>query len=128
MKLLVKFSKRQIREPIIARLVRETGVLICIDRANIDSTSGEVLIDVPDKQADMLRERMEAMGAEVRVIEDSILRDEEECIDCGACISVCPRDVFSYDAEWHVRLREERCVLCGKCILACPHGALSQRV
>ncbi len=128
MKLLVKFSKRQIREPIIARMVKETGVLICIDRANIDSTSGEVLIDVPDKQADMLREKMETMGAEVRVVEDAILRDEEECIDCGACISVCPRDVFSYDADWHVCLREERCVLCGKCILACPHGALSQRV
>jgi NAD-dependent dihydropyrimidine dehydrogenase PreA subunit len=127
MKLLVTFSRRKMREPIIARVVKETGVLVCIDRAQIDSMAGEVLIDVPDKDAAYISERMQAMGAQVRILENAIIRDEAECVDCGACISVCPREVFSFDEEWRVRVSPERCVLCRRCVLACPHHALSQQ-
>lgn len=127
MKLLVTFSRKTGREPIIARVVKDTGVLVCVDRARIDSSSGEVLIDVPDQDSRVVCDRMQALGAQVRILEDAITRDEDECVDCGVCISICPREVFSYDSEWRVQLRQERCVLCGKCLLACPHGALSQQ-
>jgi ferredoxin len=126
MKLLVTFSRKKMREPIIARVVKETGVLVCIDRAQIDSSTGEVLIDVPDKDAAYISERMRAMGAQVRLLENAIVRDENECVDCGACISVCPREVFAFDEGWRLRISPERCVLCRRCILACPHQALSQ--
>jgi NAD-dependent dihydropyrimidine dehydrogenase PreA subunit len=125
-KLLVTFARRKGGEPIIARVVKDTGVLICVDRARIDSMAGEVLIDVPDSDTKLVCERMQTYGAQVRVLERAITRNEEECVDCGACISVCPRDVFSFDADWHVHVEGERCVLCGKCISACPHAALSQ--
>ncbi len=129
MKLLVTFSRRggrdPGREPIIARVVKETGVLINVEKAYIESMAGEVLIDVPDADAELVRQRMEEMGVAVRVLEDAISRDETECIDCGACISVCPQDVFSFDDEWRIQLQQGRCVLCGKCVRACPHQALS---
>jgi NAD-dependent dihydropyrimidine dehydrogenase PreA subunit len=126
MKLLVTFSRKKMREPIIARVVKETGVLVCIDRAQIDSSTGEVLIDVPDKDAAFISERMRAMGAQVRLLENAIVRDQNECVDCGACISVCPREVFAFDEGWKLHISPERCVLCRRCILACPHQALSQ--
>jgi ferredoxin len=112
---------------VIARVVKETGVLINVEKANIDSMAGEVLVDVPDADADLVRRRLEEMGVTVRVMENAIALDETECVDCGACISVCPQEVFSFDAEWRLSVRAERCVLCGKCIRACPHGALSQQ-
>jgi len=131
MKLLLAFSRRGQhdpgREPVIARVVKETGVLINVEKANIDSMAGEMLIDVPDKDADLVRRRLEEAGVTVRVMENAIVRDEEECVDCGACISVCPQEVFSFDEEWRIRVNSERCVLCGKCIQACPHRALSQQ-
>ncbi|WP_054847255.1 4Fe-4S binding protein [Methanoculleus chikugoensis] len=132
MKLLLTFSRKGKadpgREPVIARVVKETGVLINVEKANIDSMAGEVLIDVPDSSADQIRRRLEDLGVSVRVMENAIARDEEECVDCGgACISICPQEVFSFDAEWRLSVSAERCVLCGKCIRACPHGALSQQ-
>ncbi len=131
MKLLLKFSRKGKadpgREPVIARVVKETGVLVNVEKANIDSMAGEVLIDIPDKDADLVRRRLEEMGVAVRVMENAVALDEAECVDCGACISVCPQEVFSFDEEWRLRVRSERCVLCGKCIQACPHGALSQQ-
>ena len=64
-------------------------------------------------------------GAQVRILDHGVSLDESECVDCGVCISICPREVFSFDAEWKLRLDEKKCILCGKCIDACPHRALS---
>jgi NAD-dependent dihydropyrimidine dehydrogenase PreA subunit len=126
MKLLLTFSKKKGREPVIAQVVKETGVLISVERAHIDSTSGEVLVDVPDADAPRVTEWMRAKGVTVRILEHGISRNEDECVDCGACISICPKEVFYIDSEYRVHLRDELCVLCGKCIPACPHRALSQ--
>lgn len=131
MKLLLTFSRKGKgdpgREPVIARVVKETGILINVEKANIDSMAGEVLIDIPDTDAVLVRRCLDDMGVQVRVMENAVVRDEEECVDCGACISICPQEVFSFDTEWRLCVSAERCVLCGKCIRACPHGALSQQ-
>jgi len=125
MKLLVNFSRKKGKKPIIAQVVRDTGVLINVERAVIDSSEGEALIDVPDDQCRLVSDSMISLGANVRILEHGISVNESECIDCGACISICPREVFSMDKDWKLQLAEERCVLCGKCIEACPHQALS---
>jgi L-aspartate semialdehyde sulfurtransferase ferredoxin len=124
MKLLVNFSRGKGRRPIIAQVVRDTGVLINVERANIDSSVGEALIDVPDDQCRIVRDSMIGLGAQVRILDHGVSINESECVDCGACISVCPREVFAFDDEWKLRITEEKCILCGKCIDACPHRAL----
>jgi ferredoxin len=124
MKLLVNFSRKKGSKPIIAQVVRDTGVLINVERAVIDSSEGEALIDVPDDQCRIVSDSMISLGANVRILEHGISVNESECVDCGACISICPREVFSMDKEWKLCLAEEKCVLCGKCIEACPHQAL----
>ena len=65
MKLLVNFSRGKGRKPIIAQVVRDTGVLINVERAVIDSSEGEALIDVPDDQCQLVRDSMVGLGATV---------------------------------------------------------------
>ncbi|QSZ66044.1 4Fe-4S dicluster domain-containing protein [Methanofollis aquaemaris] len=125
MKLLVSFSRKKVSEPIIARVVRDTGVLINVERARIEPSEGKVLIDVPDESARLISEKMRALGAAVEVLEHAVMHDDDECVDCGACVSVCPQEVFSFDEEWKLTLDQSRCVLCGRCVQACPHGALT---
>lgn len=125
MKLLVTFSRGKGRKPIIAQAVRDTGVLISVERAVIDSSEGEALIEVPDEQCRLVSDTMSTLGAHVRILDHGVSHDESECVDCGACISVCPREVFSFDPEWKLRLEEGKCIVCGKCVDACPHRALS---
>jgi ferredoxin len=127
MKLLVTFSRKAGKKPIIAQVVRNTGVLINVERALIDSSEGEALIDIPDEACELVKTEMANLGASVRVLEHGISLDESECVDCGACVSICPQEVFYLDKEYRLRLIEERCVLCGRCIDACPHRALSQK-
>jgi len=125
MKLLVNFSRGKGRKPIIAQVVRDTGVLINVERALIDSSEGEALIDVPDDQCKLVSDTMISLGAKVHILEHGVSLDESECVDCGACISICPREVFSFDSDWKLSLDEKRCVLCGKCVDACPSHALT---
>jgi ferredoxin len=125
MKLLVNFSKGRKNAPIIAQVVKDTGVLISVERAVIDSSEGEALIEVPDDQCKVVRASLIRHGATVRLLEHGINLNVSECVDCGACISICPREVFSFDADWKLAIAEDRCILCGKCVPACPHLALT---
>ena len=124
MKLLVNFSRKKGFEPLIAKTVMDTGVLINVERAYIESMSGEVLIDVPDSDAPKVCKKLREFGADVERLDESVKRDEKECIDCGECISICSQEVFYFDEEWSIQMRTDNCVLCGKCTTACPHGAL----
>jgi len=125
MKLLVNFSRGKGSKPIIAQVVRDTGVLINVERAVIDSSEGEALIDVPDDQCQLVRNSMTGLGARVRMLEHGIHLNERACIDCGECISICPNEVFSFNPDWKLVLTEELCVLCGKCVDVCPRQALT---
>ena len=51
--------------------------------------------------------------------------DEDKCINCHKCISVCPVK-FCNDASGDVvRIVHDQCIGCGNCIAHCPHGARS---
>jgi ferredoxin len=126
-KLLVTFSRKEGKKPIIAQVVRDTGVLINVERALIDSSEGEALIDIPDESCRLVKEKLEGMGAAVRILEEELNLDEAECVDCGACVSICPQEVFSFDGNWKLRMEGKKCVLCGRCIEICPHRALSRK-
>lgn len=127
MKLLVRLTHGS--RPIIAEVVRDTGVLINVDRARSDAHEGEeALVDVPDEFCRLVSEKMQALGAQVSILDEGIQHDREECVDCGACISVCPKEVFSFNEDWELKVNIRRCILCGRCVISCPHQALSLNV
>jgi len=126
-KLLVTFSRKEGRKPIIAQVVRDTGVLINVERALIDSSEGEALIDIPDESCRIVKDRLTDLGASVRILDEEVILDETECVDCGACISICPQEVFSFDSDFRLQMDARKCVLCGRCIEICPHRALSRK-
>ncbi|WBW95746.1 NADH-dependent [FeFe] hydrogenase, group A6 [Oceanirhabdus sp. W0125-5] len=70
----------------------------------------------------------------------SIVRDNEKCVACGRCISVCSNVQTVSAIGWSQRgfdtrvtapygraLSETNCVNCGQCIMVCPVAALQEK-
>lgn len=52
-----------------------------------------------------------------------IIIDRDNCIVCGACSAVCPREALIVEGLALVAI-PERCRPCGQAALVCPTGAL----
>jgi L-aspartate semialdehyde sulfurtransferase ferredoxin len=124
MKIVLKFPQKIMQDPLLADVVLETGVRINIDRALVDGSIGEIVIDVPDERVEEVAEAFRRRGTEVREMDTPVLFDEAECVQCGACVSVCPVEVFKYNKDKTISIDLQRCVLCKTCMTMCPHGAL----
>jgi NAD-dependent dihydropyrimidine dehydrogenase PreA subunit len=124
MKIVLKFPQEIMQDPLLADVVLETGVRINIDRALVDVSVGEIVIDVPDERVEEVAEAFRRRGTEVHEMDTPILLDETECVQCGACVSVCPVEVFKYNEDRTISIDLTRCVLCKTCMAMCPHGAL----
>lgn len=48
------------------------------------------------------------------------------CIQCGACVQVCPAEVFTHADTSLPPLvaRPQRCIACGHCVAVCPEDAI----
>ena len=124
MKIVLKFPQKIMQDPLLADVVLETGVRINIDRALVDASIGEIVIDVPDERVEEVAAAFRRRGTEVREMDTPIVFDEAECVQCGACVSVCPVEVFEYNKDRTISIDLTRCVLCKTCMAMCPHGAL----
>lgn len=70
---------------------------------------------------------------------DSLVRDNNKCINCGKCVQVCSKiqqinaiDFTSRAHNEHVspynekQLAEVACIRCGQCLINCPVGAIKE--
>lgn len=125
MKLKVTYSKeaKARNEPIFAKAIINTGVEVNVLQAKIDGEKNIMLLDVPKDGVEKFTRFMNKYKIDVTPIKESITLDKDLCIDCGACISICPIDAL-YSDNFSIELDEKKCILCKACIDVCPVGAL----
>lgn len=46
------------------------------------------------------------------------------CIQCGACLSVCPVNALTQDKQGIVRVNKKQCVGCLSCVAFCPYDVM----
>ncbi|NLI62223.1 MAG: 4Fe-4S dicluster domain-containing protein [Methanosarcinaceae archaeon] len=124
MKLKIQIPPNKINTTIIAEVILETKVILNLISSSIHSKGGIMIIEIPDNMFDIVKAGFTSRGASVIPLDVSIKRDEDECVDCGACISVCPTRVFSFDENWELQADLSKCTGCGLCTKMCPHKAL----
>jgi NAD-dependent dihydropyrimidine dehydrogenase PreA subunit len=123
MKVHLSFDRERTKKPVISTIILSTGVQINILRAKVDEAGGEVLVEIPDAEAEKVMDAFRRMGVEVHVGRHvEMLR--EKCIDCGYCITICPVEAIYAESDLTVKLDQEKCVDCGACIDSCPTRAI----
>lgn len=50
--------------------------------------------------------------------------EQEACLGCGMCLTVCPREVFVMERGKARISEQDACMECGACMRNCPAGAV----
>ncbi|MBN2014411.1 MAG: 4Fe-4S binding protein [Candidatus Altiarchaeota archaeon] len=129
-KYMLKIPSEVVDSPIIATTVLETEVMVNILRAKVDYDEGTIVISILGDAEEQRRvvEALRGKGVEVSKLEKNITNDLKKCVNCGACIALCPTDAISFNADHSIRVESEKCIRCGACVVACPLRSLSIQV
>ena len=124
-RVLLRFSREITDQPITSQVILEKGVPINILSAHVDQQGGEILAEIPSDQANGAIRAFRERGVVVEV-RKLIEVDEERCLHCGACVSLCPVGVIALGEDASVVFDKEKCLgpTCGLCADACPTRAI----
>ena len=48
----------------------------------------------------------------------------KECVACGCCVRVCPKEAIQIAWGISARVDQEKCIGCGKCAKVCPAAVI----
>lgn len=127
-RIVLHFPKRLVDRPIVSRLVRDFDLEFNILKALVTpEEEGLLVLELSGEQAayDKGIRYLTETGVRIQSLSQDVLRNEERCTHCGACITICPSGAFELNsATRQVDFYDEKCVACGLCIKACPPRAM----
>jgi ferredoxin len=127
-RIVLHFPKRLVDRPIVSRLVKDYDLDFNILKALVTpEEEGLLIIELSGEQPDYDKgiRYLTKTGVKIQSLSQDVLRNEERCTHCGACITICPSGAFELDpVTRRVNFYDEKCVACGLCIKACPPRAM----
>lgn len=127
-RVVLHFPKRMVDEPILYRLIKDWDLQFNILKASITpEAEGLMVVELKGEQKhfDEGVQYLIDSGVKIQSLSQDVMRNEERCTYCGACVTVCPAGAFAYEPRTMVvRFDNSKCVACGLCIKACPPRAM----
>ncbi|MBY8983214.1 MAG: 4Fe-4S binding protein [Candidatus Lokiarchaeota archaeon] len=84
-----------------------------------------LLLDVPEEKIKTVTESLTKNNILVNK-KGRVNVDKDLCIDCGACVSLCPTDALNFKDDFSVEFSEEKCIGCLLCIDSCPRFSIQE--
>jgi ferredoxin len=128
-KVVFHFPVEQLNRPVINELVRTYDLEFNILRAEVrPSEQGFVVLELTGDEGNFRQglEWVESLGVRTQPLKEDVVRNEEKCIHCGACVTHCPVDalvVLDRDSQ-RVEFLADDCIGCGICVKICPPRAM----
>jgi ferredoxin len=127
-RVVLRFPKQLIDQPITSQLVKNFDLEFNIMRADItEESEGLLVLGLTGKRASLEKGLAWAreQGVHVQPLSKDVVRTERKCTHCGACINVCPTTALTIDLETReVTYNSNRCIACELCVPACPYRAM----
>lgn len=100
-------------------------ITLNILKFSTNSNGTNLLIDIPEDKIKTITESLKNNNIIVNK-KGRVIVDDDKCIDCGACVSLCPTDALHLDSKERLELLYEKCIGCLLCLDACPRFALQE--
>jgi ferredoxin len=127
-KVVFHYPSRLLETPIVSTLVRDFNLGFNILRANVTpGAEGLVVLGLEGSPEDLDRGLawVEAQGVSVQPLNKDVIRVDEKCTECGACLTLCPTAALWRDpATQRVEFDADKCIACEICVPACPPRAM----
>lgn len=125
MRVWLKFSPDIVNKAIISDAMKKYDMTFNILRANITPKGGKALIELKGNEVNEGIEFMERHGIKVDTIKKVLKKDDDKCVDCGACVSLCPVKAICIKKNWSINIDDQLCIACGFCTSSCPMKAIA---
>ncbi len=92
-RIVLKFPKEKIDQPIVYRLIKDYGLSFNILRANImPDDEGLMVLELTGEEAEIKKglDYLKKQGVNVQPLEKDIVVNWDKCTQCGACVAQCP--------------------------------------
>lgn len=109
----------------IINVILEQHISVNILKFSTGRSGINLLLDIPEEKISSITEALKKNNVIVNK-KGRVIVDIEKCIDCGACVSLCPTDALHMDEKELLEYSLEKCIGCGLCIDACPRGAIEE--
>ena len=127
-KIVLHFPRRIADRPIVSRLVKDYSLDFNILKAFFTpDEEGLMVLELTGEQTDYDKgiSYLTETGVRIQSLSQNVIRNEERCTHCGACITICPSGAFELDfVTRQVNFNDEKCLACGLCLKACPPRAM----
>ncbi len=127
-RLVLHFPSAVTGQPIVYRLAREYDLVFNILRASIGpEEEGLMVMELSGDEADYQRavDYLTRQGIRLQPLVQDIRKNDDRCVDCGACVGVCPTAALALERpSMRVTFDSDRCVVCEECVRCCPVRAM----
>lgn len=127
-RIVLGFPNTLVDQPIIYKLVKDYNIEFNILKAYVTpDEEGHLVLELTGREGDYKKgvKYLKGLGVTVEPLEQDIVWNENKCIHCGACVSVCPTNALSIDIKTRkVSFNGKECIACLLCVPACPLKAI----
>ncbi|MHA1255905.1 MAG: 4Fe-4S binding protein [Promethearchaeota archaeon] len=109
----------------ILNLILAQNISVNILKFSTGRSGTNLLLDIPEDKINSITEELKKNDVIVNK-KGRIIIDIEKCIDCGACISLCPTNALHMDERELLEYSLEECIGCLLCIDSCPRYCIEE--
>lgn len=127
-KVVLHFPLHQLNRPVVNELIKTYDLDFNILRAEVTPAErGFVVLELTGEEGSYQQgvRWLDSLGVTVQPLSEDVVRDEDKCTHCGACVTMCPVDALTVEPETRrIDFDHDACIGCGHCVKICPPRAM----
>lgn len=127
-RVVLHFPSTLVDQPIMCQLAKEFNIDFNILKAAVTpKEEGLLVVELSGVETDYDNGMayLAQTGVRIQPLSKDVVRDDQKCIHCGACVVLCPSDALVVDrTTMEVRFDDGQCIACEICVRSCPTRAM----